>query len=331
MPVHIKFLEKNIKGRSYVDITGLFNRRFGLSVSVKQMKHILNNRRITNGVGHGIPKRKYFDKHLNYLRKITPGTPLQIVMEKFNKKFGFSLNLLAFQSLCGKYGIKNGVKYRWQKGHIPHNKGKKGYCAPGSEKGWFKKGNRPQQWRPVGSERVTVDGYVEVKISDISTPCARLRQKNWKMKHNVIWEKAHGPIPKGHIIIFLDGNKKNIVLKNLFMLSRQEHMVMCHLNLYTNDRETTRANCLMAQIKVASANLKRKTFKAVKNKKMIFLNNGGYKVFVIQEKGRYIPVRETSAGNLVRLWVSKLKPRASRSEAQRDLYEYAAYRGWMRI
>jgi hypothetical protein len=334
-PKHIQFLKKNIKGRSYADMTRLFNKRFSLSVSLGKIKSLQRHHKLTNGLPHGRSERKYLDKHLNYLRKIAPGTPRKTILKMFNKKFGFHISSSALYSLCGKYKIRNGINsgiaYGFKKGHVPFNKGKKGCCAPGSEKGWFKKGHRPAGWKPVGSERVTVDGYVEVKISDITTPIAEKRQRNWKMKHVIIWEKANGQVPKGHIVIFLDGNKLNFALNNLMMLSRQVHAVMCHMNWYTNDMETTKANCIMAQIKVKNEKKKRKTFKAIKNKKMIFLKHGGYKVFVIQDSGRYIPVRETNAGNLVRLWVKRLKSRASRGEAQRDLYEYAKKRGWQRI
>jgi chaperone required for assembly of F1-ATPase len=178
---------------------------------------------------------------------------------------------------------------------------------------------------------VNVNGYVEIKIADRECKDAKDRQRNWKAKHVVVWEKANGPVPKGHIVIFLDGDKTHIVLKNLMMVSRKAHAVMCHMDWYTNDREATKANCLMAEIKVSAANLKRKSFNAVKNRKIIFLDNNGYKVYVIRDKNRWIPVRETRAGNLVRLRVKELRSRASRSEAQRDLHEYAAYRGWMRI
>jgi hypothetical protein len=89
----------------------------------------------------------------------------------------------------------------------------------------------------------------------------------------------------------------------------------------------------MAEIKTSVANLKRKSFNAVKNRKMIFLDNNGHKVYVIKAKigNRWIPMRETKAGNLIQLRVKELRAKASRGEAQRDLREYAAYRGWMRI
>jgi len=332
-PEHIQFLKKNIKGRSFEDITKLFNKRFRMSITENGIKAVAGRHGLKSEYRSGWPgwNKIFYEKHIKFLKECVPGRYYSETAKLFNRRFGLSLTPEQLSSACARFGISSGLTGYFPKGNVPFNKGKKGYCAPGSEKGWFKKGHRPTDWRPVGSERVTVDSYVEVKVSDISTPDAKTKQKNWKMKHVVVWEAANGPVPKGHIVIFLDGNKQNFTLKNLMMVSRQEHAVMCHMNLYSKDRETTKTNYILAQIRVASANLKRKTFKAIKNKKMVFLNKNGYKVYVIQDRGRYIPVRETSAGNLVRLWVNKLKSRASRSEAQRDLYEYAAYRGWMRI
>ena len=111
----------------------------------------------------------------------------------------------------------NVVASRFKKGHVSHNKGKKmpaevyARCAPTM----FKKGNRTHNYKPVGSERVNVDGYVEVKVADPG---------KWRLKHRVIWEEAHGPIPRGHNVQFRDGNSQNLSLDNLYLISRADQM-----------------------------------------------------------------------------------------------------------
>jgi hypothetical protein len=330
----LRFLSKKISGRSYAEVTRLFNERFGLSKTEAAIKAVLTKNGLSNGLGPGNHDRKYTDRHIKFIRDHVAGRSNAELVDLFNRKFGMSVTANSIQNVKHKAGLYSGVNFGcFPKGNIPKNKGRKGYCAHGSEKGWFGPGHPGYRLnvRPIGSERVNVDGYVEVKISDIKTKIAKERQKNWKAKHVVVWEKEHGPVPKGYIVIFLDRNKSKIVLKNLMMISRKVHAVMCHMNWYTNDRDTTKANCLMAEIKVTTENLKRKTFKSSKNKKMIFLNNNGYKVYVIQDKNKFISVRETRAGNLLRSRVKQLKSKSSRSEAQHDLYEYAMCRGWMRI
>ena len=72
--------------------------------------------------------------------------------------------------------IKNlseaGKVYRYKKGSVPSNKGKKQseYMSPEAiektKKTRFKKGNTPKNFKDVGSTRVTVDGYIEIKTKN---------------------------------------------------------------------------------------------------------------------------------------------------------------------
>jgi hypothetical protein len=98
-------------------------------------------------------------------------------------------------------------------GNVSHNKGRKGSCAPGCEKGWFKQGVRggiaAKLYKPIGTERVTIDGYVEHKVND------DLPLKNrWAAVHRINWQAAHGPIPAGHRLKCLDGDKSNTTPDN---------------------------------------------------------------------------------------------------------------------
>ena len=47
-------------------------------------------------------------------------------------------------------------------GLTPWNKGTH-YSAPGSERTRFKKGHVPTSWKPIGTERVTKDGYLRAQ------------------------------------------------------------------------------------------------------------------------------------------------------------------------
>jgi hypothetical protein len=89
---------------------------------------------------------------------------------------------------------------------------------------------------PIGSERVNRRGYTMVKIA-MHGPNDTL----WKEKHKLVWEKAHGIIPKGCVIIFLDGNKSNFSLKNLAMLTRAEVVKLNQFGFCSNDRDITLA------------------------------------------------------------------------------------------
>ena len=108
-------------------------------------------------------------------------------------------------------------KCQFPKGHIPQNKGKK--VSPElyakMKPTMFKKGQASLNKRPVGSERVNVDGYIEVKVAD---------PNKWRLKNRVIWEQHNGKIPPGHNIQFKDRNPLNCTIENLYIISQAEQM-----------------------------------------------------------------------------------------------------------
>ncbi len=42
----------------------------------------------------------------------------------------------------------------------------KGIVFKGSEKGWFEKGHISKNHKPIGSERINVAGYIEIKTAE---------------------------------------------------------------------------------------------------------------------------------------------------------------------
>lgn len=98
----------------------------------------------------------------------------------------------------------------------------------------FKKGTLSGRARelvkPVGAERISKDGYLERKTHDhipdgVSREEAnRLRARRWRGVHVIVWEAANGPLPKGHAIVFKNGDKRDIRLENLACITRRELM-----------------------------------------------------------------------------------------------------------
>lgn len=121
-------------------------------------------------------------------------------------------------------GDNVGSSCRFPKGHTPWNKGMKGLDAGGrSKETRFKPGHRAgraaQLYQPIGTERISKDGYRQRKVND-DMPL----QRRWKMVHHLVWEEHHGPIPKGHAITFVNGDKTDIRIDNLAQVSRREMM-----------------------------------------------------------------------------------------------------------
>lgn len=77
-------------------------------------------------------------------------------------------------------------------------------------------GGRPR--RPVGSEAVS-RGYVYVKVAE--EPTRPQSKDNWRPKQAVVWERAHGPVPEGHVVLFADRDRRNFDPANLVAVPRR--------------------------------------------------------------------------------------------------------------
>lgn len=111
-------------------------------------------------------------------------------------------------ALCKRKGWLTGRTGTFPKGNVPFNAGRKGICAPGSEKGWFKKGAIPHTARGVGHESIDPkDGYVWMIVAERNPHTGAATRR--VMKHRWLWERANGPVPEGHALKCLDGDKTN--------------------------------------------------------------------------------------------------------------------------
>ena len=180
----------------------------------------------------------YTSEEDEFLKKNVKGISLKELTKKFNDKFNYKLSESAIANRKNKLNISSGITGgQFVKGHKTWNKGTKGLTK--ANKTSFKKGNIPHNHRPVGSERITVDGFVEVKIAE---------PNKWDLKSRVIYRKHYGEVPKGHTIIYLDGNKLNLEISNLKAISRAEELIMNKNNLRYEEKKLTETGHLIAQI-----------------------------------------------------------------------------------
>lgn len=149
----------------------------------------------------------YSDEELGWIKACADEPRAEthaLFVQIFNRP---DVSLTNFNSLCKRKGWLTGRTGRFEKGQVSHNAGKS-FRAAGSEKGWFKKGERrgvaTKLYQPIGTERVSKDGYRERKVND-DMPLNR----RWRAVHLVEWEKINGPLPAGHALKCLDGDKLN--------------------------------------------------------------------------------------------------------------------------
>lgn len=253
-PAELRFLKNKGAGKTLAELTDLFNKRFDLSVTTSQVSSVCACYKMNFGRIH-----KYTKTEIRFLEKNVAGRSYAELTEMFNKRFGLDFTRNRIQSTLHRLGLANGRDGRFRPGSIPPNKGRKGYCPEGCKKSWFKPGHRPANKKPVGTERINADGYVDVRIRNPSGK----RHKNWKAKHRIIWETANGrKVPRCHAVIFADGNKLNFALNNLLPVSRSELAVMNRLGLISNNEALTRAGKTAADIKLKIAELRRKAKKS---------------------------------------------------------------------
>ena len=193
---------------------------------------------------------KWSDKEKEYLKEITPGHHYAEIVELMNKKFDREGRFELVKNAIGRYKLNTGFNGRFKKGNVPANKGQKGVCAKGAEKGWFKKGQVSINHKPVGSERTDLDGYTLIKVAE---------PNKWQLKHRVIYEKAYGPIPPNMAVIFLDRNKRNFNINNLALVSREELAIINKNNFIKENAALSRAGVNVAKVKNKINKLKKES------------------------------------------------------------------------
>ena len=191
----------------------------------------------------------YPDEVKKFIEENVKGITSAELTERVNKQFGTTYGANHIRAYMKNHGLKNELNTTFKKGQEAHNKGKKGEYASGCEKSWFKKGQMPSNHKPIGSERVdSKDGYILIKTAEPRT---------WRHKHRVIWEKHNGPIPNGCVVIFLDGDKSNLDINNLGLISRSELKIMNINGLIYDNAEVTRAGIMIAKV-IDTKNKRRK-------------------------------------------------------------------------
>lgn len=115
-------------------------------------------------------------------------------------------------------------------GHVPANKGARhpGWAPGRMARTQFKKGRPAHEARnyvPIGSLRISKDGYLERKVTDDPR---LVPARRWVGVHRLVWQVAHGPIPRGHIVVFRPGahsqDVAEITTDKLELITRQENM-----------------------------------------------------------------------------------------------------------
>ena len=184
----------------------------------------------------GVPQHHYTEQEREFLKENSPLMSRQELTDKFNEKFGTSQTKQSIISICSTLKFRCGNDGRFVKGQQSWANGltKDEWYSHLSEeslarirKGQYGYGRKRDSGYPVGHE-LWRNGYLMVKTTDDeSIPC----NKRWQFKQIIVWEQYHKTkVPKGHIVIFKDGDNTNFSIDNLLMISRKQSSVLAIWN-----------------------------------------------------------------------------------------------------
>jgi len=117
-------------------------------------------------------------------------------------------------------GYLGGKATQFKKGQAPPNKGQKMSTEVYQKvaRTMFKKGTVPPNTQPIGTihQRRDTGGkmYQYIKLAD----------SEWQLLNRYTWEMHNGPIPKGMVVVYKDGNYLNNDINNLLMITKKENM-----------------------------------------------------------------------------------------------------------
>lgn len=239
-----RFILEHVKGTTTRDLAKLVNNKFGTDFTEPKMKSYKANHKLKSetpcGLSAGSPTKQYPEEIRNFIKMNHPGIGPKDMANLLNRTFKTNYTKSQMKGYYGNHSTDSGLNGEFKKGHIPINKGRKG--VDGWEPTQFKKGHKPANWVSIGSERVNGDDYVDVKVADGK------KQKNWKGKHILIWEKENGPVPKDHAVIFGDGNNRNFDINNLLLVSRGQLATLNHKGLIQKSADLTRTAIIMTDL-----------------------------------------------------------------------------------
>ncbi len=165
------------------------------------------------------PRRYWTELEMQQLCELYPILPASTVAERIGRDvravyqkaaaLGLGKSEAFFASdLSGR--IQRGrtdprmVATQLKPGNVPWNKGKHFVSGGRSVETRFKP-HPPEEsrnYKPIGSLRMSKDGYLERKVTDDRR---LVPTRRWTAVHRLVWEQHVGPIPAGHVVVFRAG------------------------------------------------------------------------------------------------------------------------------
>ena len=218
--------ERYPEGESVAALAAEYGERFGKAIKPGTLAAWASGRGVRRSRAlEWTPERRA------WFRAFCPGHTEREISAEHERAFGCPLSEGQIANAKTRLGVRSGTHGgRFEPGREPFNKGRPQaeWMPPESAERTkatrFKKGLTPPNAvrTPVGSERVTKDGYVEVKVAERPSGNGPTHD-NWAPKARLVWEGHHGArVPRGFAVVFADGDARNFDPENLVAVSRAD-------------------------------------------------------------------------------------------------------------
>ncbi|KRM54608.1 hypothetical protein FC18_GL002316 [Lacticaseibacillus sharpeae JCM 1186 = DSM 20505] len=182
-----------------------------------------------------------------------PGHHYFEISEFVHTEFGITFTVSQVHSYVRNHHLLTGFDGRIKKRQVLNAKMQ---IKPGEHRNpatEFKSGHEPVNKLPIGTTKVKSDGYLWTKVKDTGP-----MWKRWRQTHVLKWESAHGPRPAGMAITFIDGNKLNVSLDNLMLMTKAEMLQYNRRGLSSADPEINLAALNLAKMVTKAHRVKRR-------------------------------------------------------------------------
>lgn len=238
----------------YDELALQFNKKFGLNKKRSDIRH--------HCYCMGITHRRflYSPEMFAFLKENSFGISRKELTKRFNDHFKTQKTIKEISAKCNHWGFKSKNKFifsdemfyflknivegrRWKEitsmfnSHFGVNKSIQRIMSFCSSRGLWN-GLKGQTGHSIGTEQMH-NGYVLIKTA---------HPDKWIPKHRLLWEEKNGPLPKGDIIIFADGNKSNFNLDNLIKVNKKEFLHLNYFSLRFNDSEYTKVGLTIVKV-----------------------------------------------------------------------------------
>lgn len=255
---YVDWVRENVAKYTTREMAEASERETGIVVDYKQILNLKKNNHIASvKVDHGKQAYMLFTaEQEQWIRENVKGKSNTEMAALINERYGMAITRKQIMGWKKNHHITSGLTGHFYSKENPVKDPHFMRGRPCTSKAKYKKGNRPHNAVPVGTEVKRDTEYWWVKVAE---------PNQWRQKHILLWEAANGPIPPGHCLKFLDGNRDNVCLENLQLITKRVNKIMNYHNLNFTEPEMTKTGILLAQVTVKAQERKREQKKGKQN------------------------------------------------------------------